>query len=382
MPSTNLKQQLLVAETKLRVLEKFQDLLGRCYNNIPKIVRVVCDFIYELNNDKEVKACFFPNRDFKITEASFSSKHFMLYSYKKGKHSKNNFLKTFNIKNSYVSGVLKIYSTAPLNKKTERFFDDLVENFRKAVQRLSIFLQDSLTGFYTRSFLEKAFHRVDGFLSRFSKEKVALFFIDLDGFKDVNDVFGHDFGDEILKEFSKVLRKNLRKSDIIIRYGGDEFIVIAYLGFKEKPLQPMFKITSRVSTKIKKYFGKRLFGLLKSKNNLLRKMAKEFLKKRTELLSVSIGFSEYKSKNQKLLLKKTDQATYYCKGIDLLKRRVPDSEKKNLLSFPARSKNILFSNNQFYLLVPKKKFFLLYKIITAKNNKIYTSQKAWKKIAF
>jgi diguanylate cyclase (GGDEF)-like protein len=49
---------------------------------------------------------------------------------------------------------------------------------------------------------------------------------DLDNFKEINDTFGHKHGDRALVEFSKVLERNFRKSDIVSRYGGDEFIVL------------------------------------------------------------------------------------------------------------------------------------------------------------
>lgn len=50
--------------------------------------------------------------------------------------------------------------------------------------------------------------------------------IDLDGFKSINDRFGHAFGDQVLAEFIRVVRQNLRQNDLVIRFGGDEFILV------------------------------------------------------------------------------------------------------------------------------------------------------------
>jgi diguanylate cyclase (GGDEF)-like protein len=50
--------------------------------------------------------------------------------------------------------------------------------------------------------------------------------IDLDGFKIINDRFGHAFGDQVLTEFTRVVTQNLRQNDLVIRFGGDEFILV------------------------------------------------------------------------------------------------------------------------------------------------------------
>ena len=61
----------------------------------------------------------------------------------------------------------------------------------------------------------------------------ALFFLDLDGFKQVNDTFGHDFGDELLIHTAKRIRRSLRQTDSIYRFGGDEFVILIN-GLKER----------------------------------------------------------------------------------------------------------------------------------------------------
>jgi len=89
----------------------------------------------------------------------------------------------------------------------------------------SLAYSDPLTGLANRTSLgpalEQAVQR-----SRRRNSKLAVVFLDLDGFKEVNDLHGHDAGDALLIEVAARLRKHLRASDLIARLGGDEFLVV------------------------------------------------------------------------------------------------------------------------------------------------------------
>jgi len=79
-----------------------------------------------------------------------------------------------------------------------------------------IFL-DKLTGVYNRKYLD---------IIELKNKNICMILGDIDFFKKVNDTYGHIMGDKILANFANVLRKNLRKNDVIIRMGGEEFLVI------------------------------------------------------------------------------------------------------------------------------------------------------------
>jgi diguanylate cyclase (GGDEF)-like protein len=102
---------------------------------------------------------------------------------------------------------------------------------------------DSLTGIYNRKglydFLKKEYHRA----KRYHKS-LAFVMIDMDNFKSINDSMGHQAGDYILRELASILKKSIRKPDIVARYGGDEFAIL----FPEATLNEAETIMSRVGT--------------------------------------------------------------------------------------------------------------------------------------
>ena len=106
------------------------------------------------------------------------------------------------------------------------FLHDITER-REAENRLTHMAQhDQLTGLPNRTLfndrLEHAMAR-----SKRSKHLMALMYVDVDGFKDINDAYGHSAGDELLAEFAARLRRSVRSADTVARFGGDEFLVLA-----------------------------------------------------------------------------------------------------------------------------------------------------------
>ncbi|MDR0843094.1 MAG: sensor domain-containing diguanylate cyclase [Acidobacteriota bacterium] len=93
------------------------------------------------------------------------------------------------------------------------------ENFQKLT------VTDDLTGLYNSRYLKK-YLEIDVKRCLRYKKKVSLLFIDVDGFKQVNDTYGHLTGSRILAELGKIFRRTIRETDVVARYGGDEFVIV------------------------------------------------------------------------------------------------------------------------------------------------------------
>jgi len=84
---------------------------------------------------------------------------------------------------------------------------------------------DPLTGCYNRHSLDHLLKKETGRSKRY-KHPIELLMIDINRFKEINDIFGHQTGDMVLKEVAGLLQKEVRECDLVVRYGGDEFLII------------------------------------------------------------------------------------------------------------------------------------------------------------
>jgi diguanylate cyclase (GGDEF)-like protein len=94
---------------------------------------------------------------------------------------------------------------------------------REELQELSI--RDGLTGLFNRRYMEESLSR-EFIQAERSKKPVGIIIMDVDFFKKFNDTYGHHVGDVVLVKLGKLLSNNIRKGDIVCRYGGEEFLII------------------------------------------------------------------------------------------------------------------------------------------------------------
>ncbi len=185
-----------------------------------------------------------------------------------------------------------------MKKETQKKLHALDPRFRKRFTELMSMMDESVsllyeaathdekTGLYNNKFFETMLEMEIEKAKR-GQEKLSLFMIDIDFFKKINDTYGHMKADELLAQLAKVLMKQVRKSDIAARFGGEEFFVL----LPETSLKKAEKFTARLRKAIK---------------------SDKMLKKHR--VTVSGGITQYKKGDTKKRLKeRVDKALYKAK---------------------------------------------------------------------
>jgi two-component system, cell cycle response regulator len=106
--------------------------------------------------------------------------------------------------------------------RRKKYQEALRSNYK---QSISLAITDGLTGLYNRRYMDTHLENIVRESSENSRP-ISILMLDIDHFKNVNDTFGHNVGDEVIKEFANRIVNSIRPSDLAVRYGGEEFVVI------------------------------------------------------------------------------------------------------------------------------------------------------------
>jgi len=174
-----------------------------------------------------------------------------------------------------------------LDPRFKKQIKDLLENMHESISLLyEAATHDEKTGLYNNKFFETMLDMEIEKAKR-KQQKLSLMLIDIDFFKKINDTYGHIKADDLLERLAKVIQKQIRKSDIAARFGGEEFIIL----LPETSLDKAKKLASRLKTAI-------------HKDNVLKK----------HKLTISGGITQFKLKDTKKRLKqRVDKALYQAK---------------------------------------------------------------------
>jgi len=168
-----------------------------------------------------------------------------------------------------------------------------IESFQARDRIKSLSLTDSMTGLYNRRFFEQAITQEIKRCQRY-KRAFSLLLIDIDHFKRVNDTYGHDAGDEIIKQVASLIKNALRGLDVVARVGGEEFAVI----LPETPPQNIGVVQDRLLREVRS-----------------ARPAVSAMAVKGEKITFSIGSATYKKGDAAAssLLKLADKSLYQAK---------------------------------------------------------------------
>lgn len=140
-------------------------------------------------------------------------------------------------------------------KKSEKKFSILIGKLIQKNNHLNnIAVTDKLTGVYNRYFFEKnVIKKIEETTN--NDISLTLIILDLDGFKDVNDIYGHDEGDKILRKVADAGVKLMGKDNILARWGGDEFVVLAIKTDLDAARRLAEKLRQSIETVLQKESG-------------------------------------------------------------------------------------------------------------------------------
>lgn len=171
------------------------------------------------------------------------------------------------------------------NNETLATSIELQQEYRDKAER------DALTGLHNRGWMDEVFPRQLELSQRIG-QKVTLAMVDADHFKQVNDQYGHQVGDKALNHLGKVIQEHLRETDLLVRYGGEELVVL----MPGTRLGRAHAVAERVRTLVM--------------TTPITLVNGEKLK-----ITISIGMAEWRE-NEPLedLMERADQALYQAKG--------------------------------------------------------------------
>ena len=170
------------------------------------------DYCYEILCSRESKCaeCLLSGSPVGFCEQNFTAKTEKIVAhYSVGENYSRGVLLVFGDKSKYSNGL----------KSDVKAIEDKSRLFHEANH-------DQLTSLYNRRYMEYLFDLIDNNKRKETGNHYALTILDIDKFKSINDTYGHAVGDEVLKVFAYRIISEIRKTDIAIRMGGDEFLIV------------------------------------------------------------------------------------------------------------------------------------------------------------
>ena len=177
-----------------------------------------------------------------------------------------------------------------LMAEVDRLKQELVYSQQKVEELEFIADEDPLVNVLNRRAFDRELNRALAYARRYTMT-ASFLYLDLNGFKQVNDQYGHSAGDEVLRSVGRVLAENVRSSDVVGRLGGDEFGVILVQADEKVAAMKVVDLMEKISAKPVIYDGKEIF------------------------VGVSVGFAMFRADDDAdTLVSRADKAMYEDKN--------------------------------------------------------------------
>jgi len=173
-----------------------------------------------------------------------------------------------------------------LLKKIILSYNKLSFELKEKIEEVTLLsITDPLTKIFNRLKFNDELEKNLNYVKRY-KENLSIIMFDIDHFKKVNDFYGHDIGDEVLKILTNLIKMNIRKTDVFARWGGEEFILLVP--------KTNVEIAFELAEKLRKLIEKTDFPKVKN-------------------VTCSFGVCEYNNNSTEKFLKNVDLALYKAK---------------------------------------------------------------------
>jgi two-component system cell cycle response regulator len=155
--------------------------------------------------------------------------------------------------NDQLLGAIGLYSHKNLDYKSQKNFTIILNELKLLMQMKHLHSRtklltiiDPLTNLYNRRHCQEVVEREFSRAKRYNSDlSIAMF--DIDNFKKINDTYGHQFGDEVLQQVSKIILSSLRNTDFAFRYGGEEILAVLTNSSAERALIPIERIRIKIA---------------------------------------------------------------------------------------------------------------------------------------
>lgn len=163
--------------------------------------------------------------------------------------------------NNKILGGIGIYSHKKIDYKNQKTFEIILNELKLLMQIKHLHSKtklltiiDPLTNLYNRRYYQEIIEREFARAKRYGSElSIAMF--DIDNFKKINDTYGHQFGDEVLKKVSEIILSSLRNTDFAFRYGGEEILAVLTNSSSDQAFIPIERIREKIENCQLEYDG-------------------------------------------------------------------------------------------------------------------------------